>query len=314
MTQINFRKLMTTNRGIAPLVAALLAALPGAAAVTDADGTLLVGHDPGCREEYPILLDGEVVGRVIGDEGAALLATVLAYVIEREAEKRSLARDGLDKYRELNLLYELSEKIGASLEVQSVATVAIEEACRRIKVGEGFVLVLEEATGMLEPIALPAEAQLLVTGIPVGEGVIGQIAESGRAEVIVDLDADPRWSARERNLRSLVCAPLKARQRVIGVLGIGSAESTAYTAADLKFLSTIASQAAPAVDHAMLYARTVREAQERERRLQLQVAELRIEVDQARQSQQVSAITETDYFKSLREQANDLRKDLRSSA
>ena len=35
--------------------------------------------------------------------------------------------------------------------------------------------------------------------------------------------------------------------------------------------------------------------------------ELRIEVDKARQSQQVSKITGTDYFRQLRGKANDLR-------
>ena len=101
---------------------------------------------------------------------------------------------------------------------------------------------------------------------------------------------------------------------MIGVLGIGNGDPVNYTAADLKFLNTIASHAAPVVDNALLYERTVRDAQERERQLQQQVAELRIEIDKARQSQQVAAITGTDYFKALRRQAADLRRDLESSA
>ncbi len=59
---------------------------------------------------------------------------------------------------------------------------------------------------------------------------------------------------------------------------------------------------------ARVFQRMIREVYAREQRLQQQVQELRIEVDKARQSQQVSKITGTDYFKQLRGKANDLRE------
>ncbi len=46
----------------------------------------------------------------------------------------------------------------------------------------------------------------------------------------------------------------------------------------------------------------------REQRLKQQVAELRIEVDKARKTEQVSQITGTDYFRQLRGQAQNLRQ------
>jgi CRP-like cAMP-binding protein len=51
----------------------------------------------------------------------------------------------------------------------------------------------------------------------------------------------------------------------------------------------------------------IREVYAREQRLQQQVQELRIEVDQARQTQQVNKITGSDYFRQLRGKANNLR-------
>jgi len=51
----------------------------------------------------------------------------------------------------------------------------------------------------------------------------------------------------------------------------------------------------------------IREVYAREQRLQQQVQALRIEVDKARQTQQVSKITGTDYFQQLRGKANNLR-------
>jgi CheY-like chemotaxis protein len=54
----------------------------------------------------------------------------------------------------------------------------------------------------------------------------------------------------------------------------------------------------------------VREVRSREERLTRQVAELRIEIDEARKTAQVARITGTDYFRDLREQAATLRREL----
>jgi nitrate/nitrite-specific signal transduction histidine kinase len=61
---------------------------------------------------------------------------------------------------------------------------------------------------------------------------------------------------------------------------------------------------------ARMFQRMAREVQAREDRLQQQVRELQIVIDETRQSQKVAEITETDYFRQLRGQAADLRKIL----
>ncbi|MEZ4862414.1 MAG: cyclic nucleotide-binding domain-containing protein [Caldilineaceae bacterium] len=58
---------------------------------------------------------------------------------------------------------------------------------------------------------------------------------------------------------------------------------------------------------ARVFQRMMRQVYAREQRLQQQVQELRIEVDKARQAQQVHKITGTDYFQQLRNKAGDLR-------
>jgi len=59
-----------------------------------------------------------------------------------------------------------------------------------------------------------------------------------------------------------------------------------------------------------LFQRLATEFQRREQQLKQQVQALRIEVDKARQNQQVSKITGTDYFQQLRGKATDLRNIL----
>lgn len=59
-----------------------------------------------------------------------------------------------------------------------------------------------------------------------------------------------------------------------------------------------------------VFQQMAREFQIRERRLKQQVADLRIEIDKSKQAKQVDQITGSDYFKSLLDQASDLREQL----
>jgi GAF domain-containing protein len=72
----------------------------------------------------------------------------------------------------------------------------------------------------------------------------------GEAEIVNDVAADPRTSATERGLASLVAAPLNARGERIGVLGASSLTPLEYRASDLKVLGAIASLAAPTLAQA----------------------------------------------------------------
>ncbi len=59
---------------------------------------------------------------------------------------------------------------------------------------------------------------------------------------------------------------------------------------------------------ARVFQRMVREVYAREESLKRQVAELRIEIDEAKKTQQVAEIIDTDYFQQLRQKALDFRK------
>jgi len=59
---------------------------------------------------------------------------------------------------------------------------------------------------------------------------------------------------------------------------------------------------------ARVFQRMAREVQAREQRLKQQVRELRIEIDEARQTTKVAEITESDYFKQLLRQSDRLRQ------
>ena len=61
---------------------------------------------------------------------------------------------------------------------------------------------------------------------------------------------------------------------------------------------------------ARVFRRMAREVRARELRLTAQVAQLRIEIDEAKKARAVSEIVETDYFQDLRRRAAELRRPL----
>ena len=327
MSQVKLKRLFSKRKAATPLMTELMAAMDEPVSIQDEKGKHLLGAvDGDLGEKHTITHEGQTLGWVVG-HNSALIASFVRHLVSKEAEKKVLAIEVLDRYRELNLLYNLSEKLATCLELKAVAQTAIDEAKRLIQATSGAILLRNEhneEANLLEMSAAfgvslipePVEGRQAQTAPPtslkLGEGIVGNVAQRGKAEIVNDVQADTRSTWHEKKVSSLLCAPLKAKNNVIGVIVLHHHTPIIYTAGDLKLLNTLASQAAPAIENALLYEKTIRKAKEREARLQRQVQELQIELDEARQEKQVAEITESDYFQSLRSQAATLRQIMES--
>jgi sigma-B regulation protein RsbU (phosphoserine phosphatase) len=79
------------------------------------------------------------------------------------------------------------------------------------------------------------------------------------------------------NFRSLIFAPLRAKQRTVGLIVLTNDAGDPYTAADLKLLNTIALQTAAAIENSLMCTEMVETARYRE-----QLAAIQRELDTAR--------------------------------
>lgn len=92
-----------------------------------------------------------------------------------------------------------------------------------------------------------------------GEGVVGWVAQTRQPVVISDVSKDPRWSRRvdektEFRTRSLLCIPLLAYDRLVGVIQLlNRVEGDPFTDDDLRNLQDLAPQIAVAMENALLY-------------------------------------------------------------
>jgi two-component sensor histidine kinase len=92
--------------------------------------------------------------------------------------------------------------------------------------------------------------------VKLGESISGQVALRGHPMTVLDVRKSPEYKyqdiARREGLCSLICVPLVFKQNVIGVLNCYTARPHQFTEDEIKLLTTIANQAAIAIENSKL--------------------------------------------------------------
>jgi GAF domain-containing protein len=103
-----------------------------------------------------------------------------------------------------------------------------------IYVVEGTDLVLDAWSG-------PAATEH--TRIPVGKGVCGYAAKSGRTEIVSDVSKDPRYLQCFLSTKSEIVVPVTVQGSVVGEIDIDSDQLDAFSSVDREFLEAVAKKA-----------------------------------------------------------------------
>lgn len=231
-------------------------------AIQDLKGKIVYGerHDA-WTEKLPIELEGEPQGWVFAEKNPTPFAHLLSHLAEREYEKKALGVETLERYKEINLLYTVSQKMASCLRPEDVAQLVIQEARKLIRSDSASVMLLNEATHTLDIVAAAGTAVTSTLLLRPSEGIAGKVFVSGKGEIVNDVHESAEFIESENQISSLICTPLKVEENIFGVMNISSAEPVLYTAGDLKFANALATQAAVSIENARLHA----EELERER-------------------------------------------------
>ena len=81
--------------------------------------------------------------------------------------------------------------------------------------------------------------------IPVGQGICGAAAATGRTEVVDDVNADPRYLACFPSTRSEIVVPIAHEGRVVGEIDIDSDRPAAFGEDDRALLERVALLVSP---------------------------------------------------------------------
>ena len=157
----------------------------------------------------------------------------------------------------LATLAELGEEINASLDLDKVLQKTAALVKRLINYEIFGVMLVDEASQRLYHRFTfgYGKEESKDWQIPIGQGITGTAAATGRAVRVADVRQDPRYINLIDSVRSELAVPLMVKGQAIGVLDIQSRELDYFTWEQQTILTLMASRLATAIENARLFER-----------------------------------------------------------
>jgi PAS domain S-box-containing protein len=233
----------------------------------------------------PLMIEGRVVGafairaregRVFRDEEIRL-AEAFAGQAAVALENAGLHAETEQRRREAEAIADLARTINATLDLDKILERVAEAATRLTGCDTSWVLLRDAPSETMAPRAWAGvwSDKLAALHVEPGRGLGGQVILTGRAMRTDDYAADPRITrdfveaVTEAGPVSVMVAPIRAGDRVEGLLYALNRPARPFCDRDEAFLQRLADQAAVAVRNAQLFAR------EQAARLEAEVSEQR---------------------------------------
>jgi len=155
----------------------------------------------------------------------------------------------------LSLFNELSRSLSAKLDLDTLLSTVVEASAQLLGCRSSTIFLLDEADGRFHPRATYGHEleRIQSPHFAPGEGLVGEVGATGRSLLLADAAADPRFVPGPDTIGSLLLVPLAIGGRVIGVLAVDDEQKNTFNATDRSILSTLADQAAIAIENAQLF-------------------------------------------------------------
>lgn len=159
----------------------------------------------------------------------------------------------------LQVLLEVSQELASPEGYATLPAKILELLLKIMSVDRAVLLLVDEQTGKLEPKAYQFSNPETNPNLDFySSRITNFVLKQGDAIISDDVLGDRRFDSSlsiiQQSIQAAMCAPLKPRDRVIGVLYVDNlSRGYAYNQEDLEFLSSLANQAAIAIENASLY-------------------------------------------------------------
>ena len=179
--------------------------------------------------------------------------------VERELEDQILRR-----HHHLHALNRISSATSGLWDLDAILNIALDTVLEIINATTGGVLLLDGQTQKLSYRVYRGLSARYVEQMEMslGGGVAGKVAETGESLVLENISRDPRAAHPDlvstEGLGGFISVPLKAKDRVLGVMNIASHVPGEFSADDMFLLNSIGYQLGTAIEQARLYQRLER--------------------------------------------------------
>jgi signal transduction histidine kinase len=162
---------------------------------------------------------------------------------------------------ELESVTDIARTMVSSLDSNQILTFIVEEVMARLNTETAALLLLDEVQQELEFAAVAgAEPHSLKgTRLQIGQGVAGWVAQHNSPILVPDVTRDPRFytglykETAATVTRTILAVPLRARDRLIGVIEVINKRQGQFSGADQRLMESLATFAAIAIENARLY-------------------------------------------------------------
>ncbi len=163
------------------------------------------------------------------------------------------------EHKSMTALAEISRVVNSSLELDEVLRIVMDNIVRLTGAERGFLMLRDEKGEMVTQVARNWSQESIKAGeAAMSRTVVQRVIESGEPIVTTNAQEDQRFSGQASvvalNLRSILCAPLKVKNDLIGVIYADNRIRTGiFAEPERDLLAAFANQAAVAIDNARLF-------------------------------------------------------------
>jgi GAF domain-containing protein len=142
------------------------------------------------------------------------------------------------------------KRLGLCIDVEETCNFVIEEARNIISAENGSLMLVDQKKKSLEIKAAFGAVWDPMEVLAIGEGIAGDVINTGKAELVNNVSADPRFKKGRASITSLLCVPLKWRGDAFGVINMSYSSRKLFTIEDLKMLRSLSIYASIAIENA----------------------------------------------------------------
>ncbi len=208
------------------------------------------------------------IKKTLGDDGLARAEEMFGDFAEGEGGRGRI--EALMEHKEkLEHLMEINKAINTELDKKKLLNMIMDSAIMLTNAERGFVVLLEGGKLRFEVARNFDKESVKNPAFKISHSIAEQVAGTGRAVLSSDALTDQRFqeymSVSDLKLRSVLCMPLKIRNRTIGVLYIDNRfEKGVFTPEDMTVLESFGDQASIAIENARLHQENLRKQAELE--------------------------------------------------
>ncbi|MEA3308743.1 MAG: GAF domain-containing protein [Chloroflexota bacterium] len=167
-----------------------------------------------------------------------------------------------DRVEELTTFQQIDRQLNATLDYERVMELTLSWAIRITGAELGVMAALQEGEDGLRSLRLlategyPEEIVGQYTGDelwPLERGLIGRTVILSQPLLVHDVTSDPHYVEIVTGMHSQFSIPMRRENRVIGVLGLESADADCFSEEKMDFVTRLVDHAAIAIDNARLF-------------------------------------------------------------